>query len=246
VVSEYVTGHSPVTPACRNHANRILVWANLILMASMRIVSVNVGRPQLVLWKGTPVSTGIFKDRVEGPVEVKTLNLAGDRQADLSVYGGPDKAVYAYPAEHYSYWRRELPDAELPWGAFGENLTTQGLSEETLHIGDRLRIGSAAFVVTQPRVPCYKLTICFDRDDMIKRFIASHTSGYYFSVEEQGELAAGSSIEIVDRDPNAVKVSDINRLYYGQPRDQELLQRVLNVGALPEGWREHLRQKLSA
>ncbi len=219
---------------------------NLILMASMRIVSVNVGRPRLVLWKGTQVSTGIFKDPVEGPVEVKKLNLVGDRQADLSVHGGPEKAVYAYPAEHYPYWRTELFQAKLPWGSFGENLTTEGLSEDTLHIGDRLRIGSAFFVVTQPRVPCYKITIRFDRDDMIKRFIASHTSGYYFAVQEEGELAAGSPIEIIDRDANAVKVSDINRLYYGQTHDHALLERVLNVKALPEGWREHLRKKLSA
>jgi MOSC domain-containing protein YiiM len=209
----------------------------------MRIVSVNVGRPRLVIWKGTQVSTGIFKDAVEGPVDVKRLNLAGDRQADLSVHGGPDKAVYGYPAEHYPYWRRELPLAELPWGVFGENLTTEGLSEDTLHIGDRLRVGSALLVVTQPRVPCYKLTIRFDRDDMIKRLIASHFSGYYFAVGEEGQLAAGSPIEIVERDPNAVKVSDINRLYYGQSHDHELLERVLNVEALPEGWREHLRQK---
>jgi MOSC domain-containing protein YiiM len=214
-----------------------------MLMAPMRIVSVNVGRPRLVIWKGTQVSTGIFKDPVEGPVEVKKLNLAGDRQADLSVHGGPDKAVYAYPAEHYPYWRKELPQAELPWGVFGENLTTEGLSEDTLHIGDRVRIGSALLVVTQPRVPCYKLTIRFDRDDMIKRFITSHFSGYYFAVAEEGQLAAGSPIEIVDRDPNAVKVSDINRLYYGESHDHELLERVLNVEALPEGWRSHLQQK---
>ncbi len=211
----------------------------------MRIVSVNVGRPCLVIWKGTQVSTGIFKDPVEGPVDVKRLNLVGDRQADLSVHGGSDKAIYAYPAEHYSYWRKELPQAELPWGVFGENLTTEGLSEDTLHIGDRVSIGSALLVVTQPRVPCYKLTIRFDRDDMIQRFIASHFSGYYFAVAEEGQVAAGSPIEVVDRDPNSVKVSDINRLYYGQTHDDELLERVLNVEALPEGWREHLRQKAS-
>jgi MOSC domain-containing protein YiiM len=216
---------------------------NLILMAPMRVVSVNVGRPRVVTWKGTQVSTAIFKDPVEGPVNVKKLNLAGDRQSDLSVHGGPYKAVYGYPAEHYPYWHKELPQAQLPWGAFGENLTTEGLSEDTLHIGDRLRIGSALLVVTQPRVPCYKITIRFDRDDMIKRFIASHTSGYYFEVLEEGELAAGAPIEIVDRDPNAVKVSDINRLYYGESHDDELLERVLNVDALPESWREHLGRR---
>jgi MOSC domain-containing protein YiiM len=214
-----------------------------MFMTAIRIVSVNVGRPRLVIWKETQVSTGIFKDPVEGPVDVKRLNLVGDRQADLSVHGGPDKAVYGYPAEHYPYWREELPQAELPWGAFGENLTTEGLSEDTLHIGDRLRVGSALLVVTQPRIPCYKLTIRFDRDDMIKRFIASRFSGYYFAVAEEGRVAAGSPIEVLDRDPNSVTVSDINRLYYSGTDDHELLERVLNVEALPEGWREHLRQK---
>ncbi len=215
-----------------------------MFMTSMRLVSVNVGRPRIVTWKGTQVSTSIFKDPVDGAVDVKKLNLVGDRQSDLSVHGGPDKAVYAYPSEHYPYWRKQLPDAELPWGVFGENLTTEGLTENALHIGDRLRIGTALLGVTQPRVPCYKLTIRFDRDDMIKRFIASHFSGYYFSVLEEGQLAAGSEIEIVEHDPHNVTVSDINRLYYGESHDQELLHRVLNVDALPEGWREHLRQKV--
>src|SRR5882762_82633 len=224
-------------------ANRIRLLPNLMLMSPMRIVSVDVGPPSQVIWKGTQVSTGIFKDPVEGPVDVKRLNLVGDRQADLSVHGGPDKAVYAYPAEHYPYWRQELPQAELPWGVFGENLTTEGLSEDTLHIGDRLRVGSALLVVTQPRVPCYKLTIRFDRDDMIKRFIASRFSGHYFAVVEEGQLANGSTMEVVERDPNAISVSDINHLYYGESHDHELLRRVLNVEALPVGWREHLRQR---
>jgi MOSC domain-containing protein YiiM len=215
-------------------------------MTPMRLVSVNVGRPRIVNWKGTQVSTGIFKDPVQGPVEVKKLNLVGDRQADLSVHGGTDKAVYAYPAEHYPYWRNELPEADLPWGVFGENLTTEGLSEDTLFIGDRLRVGSALLVVTQPRVPCYKITIRFNRDDMIKRFIASHFSGFYFAVLEEGHLAAGSTVEIVDRDPHNVSVSDINHLYYRESHDRDLLQRVMLVEALPRAWREHLRQKLSA
>ena len=212
-------------------------------MTAARLVSVNVGLPREVTWKGTQVTTAIFKDPVEGPVEVKKLNLSGDQQADLSVHGGPDKAVYAYPSEHYAYWRNQLPEVAFPWGAFGENLTTEGLSEETLHIGDRLRVGSALLVVTQPRVPCYKLTIRFDRDDMIKRFIASRFSGYYFGVAEEGQLANGSTMEVVERDPNAISVSDINRLYYGESHDHELLRRVLNVEALPVGWREHLRQR---
>ena len=214
----------------------------------MKVISVNVGRPRIVLWKGTQVSTGIFKSPVEGPIELKQLNLCGDRQADLSVHGGPYKAVYAYPSEHYSYWRQQLPQADLPWGAFGENLTTEGLFEDSLYIGDQLRIGTALLQVTQPRVPCYKITIRFDRDDMIKRFIKSNTSGFYFSVVEEGQLAAGDKIEIVHRDPAAVSVADINHLYHRTARPgiadaENLLHRAVNLEALPESWRDHLRHR---
>lgn len=209
----------------------------------MKIVSVNVGLPQVVSWKGTAVSTGIFKSAVEGSVPVKTLNLRGDEQADLTVHGGPYKAVYGYPSEHYPFWRKELPQADLSWGAFGENLTTEGLLEDALYIGDRLRIGSTLLMVTQPRIPCYKITIRFDRDDMIKRFIASNTSGFYFSVIAEGEFAAGYPIEIVHRDPEGVSVADINHLYYGTSRSAELLQRAVSLEALPASWRDYLRER---
>ena len=214
----------------------------------MKLISVNVGRPRIVLWKGTQVSTAIFKSPVEGAIEAKQLNLCGDRQADLSVHGGPYKAVYAYPSEHYPYWRQQLPRPDLPWGAFGENLTTESLFEDSLYIGDQLRIGTALLQVTQPRVPCYKITIRFDRDDMIKRFIESNTSGFYFSVIEEGQLAAGDKIEIAHRDPAKVSVADINHLYYGTARHgttkaHDLLTRAVNLQALPESWRDHLRRR---
>ncbi len=218
-------------------------------MPEGKVISVNVGRPRIVNWKGTQVSTGIFKSAVDHPIDLKRLNLDGDRQADLSAHGGPYKAVYAYPSEHYPYWREQLPNADLPWGAFGENLTTEGLFEDSLHIGDQLRIGTALLMVTQPRVPCYKITIRFDRDDMIKRFIASNTSGFYFSVVEEGRLAAGNTIEIVHRDPAAVTVADINHLYYRTGRNrgtvpaEALLQRAINLEALPASWRDYLRQR---
>jgi MOSC domain-containing protein YiiM len=210
----------------------------------MKVVSVNVGLPREVLWKGASVSTGIFKSPVEGLVPIKRLNLRGDQQADLSVHGGVHKAVYGYPLEHYAYWRSELPEVELGWGAFGENLTTEGLDEKTLHVGDRLRVGSALLVVAQPRIPCYKLTIRFDRDDMVKRFVASNTSGFYFSVLEEGEVEAGSEIEIVHRDPEKVAVSDISDLYYGKSRDANLLARAVNLEALPASWRDYLRERV--
>lgn len=206
----------------------------------MKIVSVNVGLPREVIWKGMNVATGIFKTPVDGPVHIGQLNLAGDKQADLTVHGGADKAVYAYPAEHYEYWRRELPGTTLSWGQFGENLTTEGLSEDTLHIGDRLRVGSAILTVTQPRMPCYKLALRFGRDDIIKKFLASGRSGFYFSVIEPGSVAASSEIEVLSRDANCVSVADIARLYFGPSSDQQLLERVARLTALPENWKAEL------
>src|SRR5258708_36022889 len=135
----------------------------------MKIVSVNVGLPREVAWKVMTFQTGIFKEPVDGPVKINQLKRAGDKQADLTVHGGAQKAVYAYPAEHYEYWRQALPGVSFSSGKFGENLTTEGLREDTVYIGDRLRIGSAILMVTQPRMPCYKLESRFDREDMIKR-----------------------------------------------------------------------------
>jgi MOSC domain-containing protein YiiM len=159
------------------------------------------------------------------------------------VHGGRFKAVYAYPAEHYAWWHRILPEADLAWGAFGENLTTAGLLETGLHIGDQLRVGTALLRVTQPRSPCYKLTIRFGRDDMVKRFAESQTSGFYFAVLEEGTLQAGDAISIVERDPAAVSVADINRLYYKQSQDPALLARAVALEALPQSWREFLSRR---
>ena len=207
----------------------------------MKIVSVNVGMPREVVWKGMTVQTGIFKEPGRGPVLVTALNLAGDQQADLTVHGGIEKAVYAYPAEHYHYWRRELPDLAFSWGKFGENLTTEGLAEDTLCIGDCLRVGSAVLTVTQPRMPCYKLALRFERDDMIKRFLISGRSGCYFSVIEPGKVSAGSEVEILSRDPSRVSVADICKLYLGQTHDPGLVQRTLNLVSLPQNWKVELK-----
>jgi MOSC domain-containing protein YiiM len=211
----------------------------------MKIVSLNVGRPRLVVWEGQSVSTGIYKTPAEGRVMLRTLNLDGDRQADLTVHGGPSKAAYAYPSEHYGYWRDELPGVELPWGMFGENFTTEGLDESNVRIGDRFRVGAAEVVVTQPRMPCYKLGIKFGRKDMLKRFLASGRTGFYFSVEREGEVAAGDGVELLGRDEHNVTVADITRLYSRDREDFETMRRALEVEALPEGWRQHFRQQLS-
>lgn len=177
----------------------------------IKLVSVNVGLPREVEWRGRRVSTGIFKSPVEGRVRARFLNLDGDQQADLSVHGGKDKAVYAYPEEHYEYWRGELPGVHLPHGSFGENLTTRGLTETQVRIGDSFRVGSTLLRVTQPRMPCYKLALKFERDDMVKRFLASERSGFYLAVVEEGDLAAGDTIEPVERVPHEVAVSEVTR-----------------------------------
>lgn len=210
----------------------------------MKIVSLNVGLPKFVERHGEPVSTGIFKEPVAGRVMLRTLNLDGDRQADLSVHGGPSKAVYAYPAEHYPYWRLELPDLELPWGMFGENLTTEGLHEDELNIGDEFRVGTATIMVTQPRLPCYKLGIRFGRTDIIKRFLASERTGLYFAVLEEGEVGAGDRFELVRKNEPSVRLSDILRLYTRERHNADLLSRAIQVAALPEGWRSYFQEQM--
>ena len=210
----------------------------------MKLISLNVARPRLVVYQGTTINTGIFKQPVSGPVQLRTLNLDGDRQADLTVHGGPYKAVYAYPSEHYDYWRQQLPGFDLPWGMFGENFTTTGLSEAELHIGDRLQIGSAVLLVRQPRMPCYKLAAKFQRDDMIERFLRSGRSGFYFSVEQEGEVAAGNSLKFLSRDSGGITIAEMNRLFVNDKYDHDLLQKVMNTSALPEDRREYFAPRL--
>jgi MOSC domain-containing protein YiiM len=210
----------------------------------MKIISVNVGLPRLVLRNGEPVSTGIFKEPVAGRVMMRTLNLDGDRQADLSVHGGPEKAVYVYPSEHYEFWQRELPDMDLPWGMFGENLTTTGLLETEINIGDKFRVGTAEVMVTQPRMPCYKLGIRFGRSDIIKRFLISERSGFYLSVLKEGEVGAGDEFVPVEKNVSSVRVVDITRLYSSDRENVDLLRRAIATEALPESWREYLQKRL--
>ena len=179
----------------------------------MKLVSLSVARPRLTVYKGTTINTGIFKKPVAGRVALRTLNLEGDQQADLSVHGGPHKAVYAYPAEHYEYWRRQLPDMDLPWSMFGENFTTEGLSEGNVQVGDRFRIGSSIVMIRQPRVPCYKLAAKFQRDDILQRFLRSGHSGFYFSVEQEGEVEVGDSFQLISREDNAITIAEMNLLF---------------------------------
>jgi MOSC domain-containing protein YiiM len=215
----------------------------------MNIISLNVGLPRDVLWHGRTVTTGIYKQPIQGRVRLRTLNLDGDRQADLTVHGGTQKAVYCYPIEHYDYWKKELPGRELPLAMFGENFTTDGLLENSVHLGDQFLIGSAQVVVTQPRLPCYKLGVRFGSDDMVKRFLASGRTGFYFAVAREGEVGAGDDIKQIVRDPNAVPVSEITRLYITKRFNNEdvgILRRALQVDALPESWKDYFRERLAS
>lgn len=214
----------------------------------MRIVSLNVGMPREVEWHGQAVKTGIFKEPVAGRVALRKLNLDGDGQADLTVHGGEHKAVYCYPVEHYAYWKKEL-GRELPLGMFGENFTMEGMLENEANLGDRFWVGSAEVVVTQPRLPCYKLGLRFGSDDMVKRFLASGRTGFYLAVTREGEVGAGDAFELATRDANRVPVPEITRLYLTkryEPKDIESIEKALQVDALPESWKGYLRERLQS
>jgi MOSC domain-containing protein YiiM len=216
---------------------------------AMKILSVNTGLPREVIWHGRRVLTGIFKRPVSGRVALRKLNLDGDRQADLTVHGGEFKAVYFYAAEHYDYWKKELPGKELPTAIFGENFTTEGLLEESVHLGDRFSIGSAEMIVTQPRLPCYKLGVRFQADDMVKRFLASGRMGFYVAVTREGEVGADDEIRLLARDPNGVPVSEVTRLYIAKSYDDDdvaSLHHVLRVAALPDSWKDYFRERLES
>jgi MOSC domain-containing protein YiiM len=211
----------------------------------MKLLSVNVGRPRAVMQDGDAVLTGIFKDPVKGRVILRTLNLDGDGQADLSVHGGPTKAVYVYPSEHYDFWKRELPGMELPWGMFGENFTTVGLLESQLNIGDKFHVGSATVTVTEPRMPCYKLGIKFGRPDIVKKFLASERTGFYFRVLEEGEVGADDGIRLIERNNDGLRVSDVTSLYTHEKANLGLLRRAIKVEAFPESSKSYFQHRLA-
>jgi len=216
----------------------------LALSTFMRVLSVNVGLPREVAWQGKLINTGIFKAPLKSAVMLRTLNLDGDKQADLSVHGGVDKAVYAYPSEHYDYWREQLPDMDLFWGMFGENFTTEGMIEDVINIGDRFRIGGAEVIVTQPRLPCYKLGIRFGRADMVKKFLASRRTGFYFAVVREGMVEAGDMIEQIGQGGQGVSVADITRVYAFERDDLGTLQRAIREEALPESWKGYFEHQI--
>jgi len=210
----------------------------------MKVLSLNVGLPREVTWQGKRVTTGIFKEPIQERVMMRTLNLDGDQQADLTVHGGVSKAVYAYPSEHYNYWRSELPGMDLSWGMFGENFTAEGFLEDAVYIGDRFRIGETEVMVTEPRMPCYKLGIKFGRADIIKRFLASRRTGFYFAVMREGMVGAGDDVELIEREQQEISVADVTRLYAFDKDDVKSLRRAIQVEALPESWKGYFQHQL--
>ena len=211
----------------------------------MKILSVNVGLPTEVTWQGKLVTTGIFKEPIEARTMMRKLNLDDDGQADLTVHGGTSKAVYGYPSEHYSFWRSQFPERDLAWGMFGENFTTEGLLEQNMYIGDRFRIGEAEVIVTEPRMPCYKLGIKFGCANVIKRFLASRRSGFYFAVVREGMVGAGDALQLSGREQEEISVADIVRLYVFDKNDAAGLRRAIEIAALPESWKSYFRRQLA-
>ncbi len=210
---------------------------------SAKVISVNVGGVRQVAWKGRTVATGIFKTPVEGPVRARGVNLEGDDQADRTVHGGPDKAVYAFPAEHYPAWREAFPSIEMPWGAFGENLTTRGLLEQDVRVGDRFRVGTVELTVTQPRMPCFKFAIRMGDPRVLRHMIETGHTGFYFTISREGELQAGDAIEHLDRPDGALPIATLNRLYRDEAIDAATLRKAADAPGLPMMWREWLHQR---
>ena len=209
----------------------------------MRVLSVNVGLPRELSWRGKPVTTGIFKEPVTGTVRIRKLNVDGDRQADLRVHGGRDKAVYAYPSEFYELWRRERPELAFPWGQFGENLTTEGLLDDDVSIGDRFLVGGAELVVTQPRLPCFKLGLKMGRDEFVTEFLERGLLGFYLAVEREGDVAAGDPIVELSRHPAGFRVTEVARLFARDRDDIEGMRCAADLDVLPESWRSFFRRR---
>jgi MOSC domain-containing protein YiiM len=214
----------------------------------MKLLALSVGLPREVTWHNRVVTTGIFKQPVSGRLALRKLNLDGDRQADLTVHGGEFKAVYCYPSEHYAYWKKEMPGRDFPVAVFGENFTTEAMFEDSICLGDRYRVGTAEVVITQPRLPCYKLGVRFRDDQMVKRFLVSKRSGFYVAVVEQGEVGAGDEIVLLWRDPRAVPVSEITRLFVTKDytaEDIAIIDRLNDVSSVPKDWKSYFAERVA-
>lgn len=210
----------------------------------MKLLSVNIGRPRPVPYRDGVVDTGIYKEPVAGPVWARRLNLDGDGQADLRVHGGEDKAIYVYPHEHYIFWARELGRDGFSLGQFGENLTTEGLLEDAIFIGDIFRMGEALVQVSQPRAPCFKLGIRMGDSGFVARFAAANRTGFYLRVLEEGQVQAGDTIRRVEQAEDSISVCDAFRLRHGSGGTREEYRRAARIEALTPSWRAAFEKRL--
>ncbi|OLS27699.1 MAG: hypothetical protein HeimC2_10590 [Candidatus Heimdallarchaeota archaeon LC_2] len=208
-----------------------------------KLVSLNVSQIKQVLWKGKEITTGIFKEPVTEKVSVRGVNITGDDQADRSVHGGVNKAIYSYPTEHYPFWKKHFLEKELPYGMFGENLSTQGLLETETHVGDRIKIGTTELIAVQPRMPCYKLGIRFETQNIIKKFYQSNFSGIYFKIAKEGEIQVGDTITIIEKDPLRVSIKDIFDIIRGQGTADQY-ENAVHAKHLPSGLKIQIQQLL--
>ncbi len=211
----------------------------------MQIHSVNVGLPRMVEWGGRMVTTGIFKESVAGPIPLDFVNLRGDRQADLTVHGGPDKAVYAYDLTHYAVWKAKIPRSDWTPGLFGENITTEGLLESEVRIGDLFRAGTALLRAVQPRFPCYKLNVRFDDPGMTRRFAQLGHPGIYFRVVETGLIAAGDTLTLTEAAETDITIQTVNDVVSKQKGDYELIARLASLPHLAESLRAKFSNHVS-
>lgn len=205
----------------------------------MKLLSLNIGQPKKVVWKEKTIETSIFKYPVEGRKAVSLLNIEGDKQADLRFHGGRDKAIYAYAKEHYDAWKGHINRAQWNFGLFGENLTTEGLEDSKVNIGDIYQVGTVLIQATQPRIPCFKLNVCFEREDMTTLFYNFKRYGIYFRVLEEGILQKGDAIELVERSPYSISIVDIVDSFTSKGQDKKLLQDILDIPILPDGIRKN-------
>src|SRR5215475_7774005 len=213
-----------------------------------RLLSVNVGLPRDIEWKGRTVHTGIWKEPVQGRRRVGRLNVEGDGQGDLAGHGGEQRAVFVYQVESYRYWQEQLKRTEFAFGQFGENFTIEGLPDDAVCIGDRYQVGSALFEVTQPRVTCYRVGIRMNEPRMPSLLTGSGRPGFYFRVLQEGEVGAGDEIVKVGEANERMTVTGINALLYSSSHPRDRLERALRIEALSSGWRssfEALLQNLT-
>lgn len=199
----------------------------------MKVVSLNVSKTIEVPWEGKMIQTGIYKKPVTRPLEIKGINVEGDDQGNRKTHGGIDRAVYAYPMEHYEYWRKQYPDKELPFGMFGENLTTTGLFEDKVHVGDIFKIGTAEIMAVQPRMPCYRLGIRFDDQEVIEKYVATDYCGIFFRIVKEGIIKQDDEIILIKKDPESLSILEIYYLMQNKG-DIETINKSLKLKHLPE------------